>query len=104
MKGRPKVADAELPIKVAQKVREAAEALMLRAPELTDNSPILAIGALLLAAGSAAALAKVPYEEMVALISGYYEAILLTEVEAELAGHGRGYVLPFRKGVRGESN
>lgn len=77
-------------------VRTAAEALMFKALELSDDTPILAIAALMLAAGSAAGMAKVPYEDMIALISRYYEGVLVAEAEGELAAS-----VPY---LPGESN
>lgn len=68
---------------MADIVRRTAEILMTDAADLTKE-PLLACGSLLLAAGSACALAKIPYSEVAALLASYYEAVLLAESAIEL--------------------
>lgn len=87
---------------VRDRIRQAATKVLEVVLDETGGDPMEGIAALLLAAGTAAAWSKLGYSDMVALISGYYEAQLLQEAERELtiAAGGSVYVLPKPSGVQ----
>jgi hypothetical protein len=66
----------------AENIRKAASEILSQSIPLCNNVALHAVGALLLAAGSAAAYAKLSYKEMIDLISTYYEGALLNEIAA----------------------
>ncbi len=74
----------ELTHEDAEKIRSAASHLALLAPTLVGDSVQYAIGALSLALGTAAAIAKVPYTDLISMLSKHFEAQLLAELELEL--------------------
>lgn len=65
-------------------MREAAQKLVMSAPGLVDDDPHLAMAALALAAATVAALVKMPYADLVKMITDHYEAVMVDEAKREL--------------------
>jgi hypothetical protein len=76
--------DASLSAAEALRIRAAATKLLHDALPLVGFDALHAIGALLLAAGTSAAYGRLDYDQLIALVSAYYEGALLQEVEREL--------------------
>lgn len=68
----------------AQRIQDASRKLLDDSLDHTNHAALEAMGALLLAAGTACAWARLDYPEMVTLISTYYENALLGSAEREL--------------------
>ncbi len=82
-----KTLDNELLSQEAQeRVQAASRKLLDDSLGLCDHEALQAMGALLLAAGTAAAWARLDYKQMVELISTYYENALLNDAQRELQG------------------
>jgi hypothetical protein len=65
-------------------LRSAALKLTMEAPGLVGDDPYLALGALSLASAYVAAIVKMPYKDLIKMISDHYENALLQEVERDL--------------------
>ena len=65
-------------------VTEASAQLMRLALNFVNENPLYAIGALSIALGTTAAMAKVPYDLLISTISQHYENQLFVEVDEEL--------------------
>ncbi len=76
--------DDAIPPEDAQLILSAAAELMFRAPPLVKDNPQYAIGALSVALGTAAAMALVPYPDLIDMLSRHYEQELLRQVNEEL--------------------
>lgn len=76
----PKEEPVVIPQDDANKILAAGADLLRRAPGLVDDNPQYAIGALSVALGTAAAMALVPYADLIDMVSRHYEQELLREV------------------------
>lgn len=74
-----------IPPEDAAMIIAAGAELMMQAPTLVKGRVEYMMGALSLALGTAAAMAKVPYQDLIDMISAHYERQLLVEVGEELA-------------------
>jgi len=79
-----KLEDLALPEEARERVREAANKMLESSLELTEYRALEAVAALLLAAGTAWAMAGFEYKAMIDLISSYYEHTLLRQAEIEV--------------------
>ena len=76
------------------KITAAAATLIDAAFVLVDNNPHFTIGALSLALGTAGAAAKLPFDQLVDLLSKHYEGYLLGEVAEEMEAAGTTIIVP----------
>lgn len=65
-------------------IQTAAAQLMRMAIDMVEGNGQYAVGALSMALGTAAAMCKAPYSELIDMLSKHYEAQLLAEVAQEL--------------------
>jgi len=77
-----------IPPEDADKIRAAAEDIMMRTPAMVDLNANYVLGAVALALGHIAAIMKVPYKDLITLISSHYEHALLDELKTELKKEG----------------
>ncbi len=78
----------EIPADAVPVIQDAAMQVMMKSLELLNGRHVYAVGALSLALGSMAAMLKVPYPELIAMLSQHYENELLDEIETATAGTG----------------
>lgn len=67
-----------------QLIVAAARRLMLDAVAMVNDKALLAVGALSMALGTAAAIARIPFGDLVTILGRQYENQLLEDVKNEL--------------------
>lgn len=80
---RFEIPPADIPV-----IQDAALQVMMRAMELLSGRSTYAVGALSLALGSTAAMLKIPYAQLISMLSQHYENQLLDEIATATEGTG----------------
>lgn len=79
---------SEIPPEDVPAIQAAAMEVMMKAMAMVSGRTDYAIGALSMALGTSAAMLKVPYAALVAMLSAHYENQLLDEIEKETEAAG----------------